>query len=179
MRKYKFRGKRIDNGDWEYGYYVSAVSDPSIDHKELSFIVTGPISWAFRNVIQVYPETVGQWTGKTDKEGKEIYEGDIIRILGWRNGEVGVAVYRESIASFAIEIRLNKAYYGSEVFSDPGYDDFCDGWTYDDGRCKEEIKKTFEVVGNIHEHPDLLQKEIQRLEDFRKADMLRLRGKNY
>jgi len=76
MREIKFRGKRIDNGEWVCGYLVP-YSGKDYETKERWCICDGILS-----VHEVDSATVGQFTGLKDKNGKEIYEGDVVRLFG-------------------------------------------------------------------------------------------------
>ena len=135
MREIKFRGKMLETGIWIYGCYTFSKKDSSRhviwvqdENKEL-FVHTWPYA--------VDGNTIGQFTGLLDKNGKEIYEGDIVeeKDTYYNLKDNGVVEFDGGSFLINFEGSFNYLLVGA-------------------GECR-----TIEVIGNIHENQKLLEEE--------------------
>ena len=135
MREILFRGKRIDNGEWVEGYFVNLWL---IHYQKHQPIITDNNAVSY----DVDPSTVGQYTGLTDKNDKKIFEGDIVDASNeWWNA-AGPAGHNSPV----ILVEWENDLCGFEPFAN--YD--CDCGVYINA-------KNCEVLGNVHDNPELLK----------------------
>ena len=127
--RHLYRGKRIDNGEWVEGYLYGIW--------ERRYILWGMTN-DIPNMVEVDPETVCQCTGLKDKNGKLIWENDIVNCpdaeccgyIGWNESEAG--------------------FYFNVLLEDGGFEE---EHIYD-------YQDSIEVIGNKFDNPELLEIEI-------------------
>lgn len=142
MRDIKFRGKRVDNGEWVYGnlVYMHGIDEEWTTGIQM-YSGEGFRPWA---TVNIDPATVGQF-GLHDRNGKEIYEGDIV--TAWSQGVCGKfqVKWREDGGGTPC-LLLYPTWQHGQTWSLAASRE-ADGKVYDRG---------IEVIGNVHEHPHLL-----------------------
>lgn len=155
MREIVFRGKRIDNGEWVEGYLyehepplAGIVSEDDVPEPSKWFVArTGFADWNMPRpveFVEVDPSTVGQYTGLEDKNVKRIFEGDVCRFREWSNGEM---------------CWVGKVHWEHQQFMiSGGPNKECE--TMFELCLSRFIPENIEVIGNIHDNPELI-KEAQ------------------
>lgn len=131
MREILFRGKRFDDGEWVYGFYSNTKGETGRFHHIEDD----------KSIVRVDPDTVGQYTGMTDKNGNKIFEGDILE-----NHHLS-----EDVARHKVEFEVGMGCYVAILLIGPlagFFFPFGQSWI-------ENYDKV--IVGNIHDNPDLLK----------------------
>ena len=139
MREILFRGKRVDNGEWVYGDIIHRRY-----YKNTDVVVIRTEDSGFDNYsdYEVDPDTVGQYTGLTDKNGRKIFEGDIIH-LEYSQVFFGGEYFGEYTAEVS---------YKEGCFITDGINNGDEIETPLSGFDNDEL----EIIGNIHDNPELL-----------------------
>lgn len=140
MREILFRGKRVDNGEWVEGGYIPLDVESGYTYivEPYNYASTLPALEVIKNnAILVLPETVGLFTGLTDKNGKKIFNGDIVKHYHDKKSpesySVGVIFYDED--HFRWKIIIENGIY-------------CIG--------KDCV---YEITGNIYDNPELIKED--------------------
>lgn len=137
MREILFRGKRKSNREWIEGSAINTQYDVKGNkHIYIGVFKTseGYPLMKFIEWFEVIPETVGQYTGLTDKNGKKIFEGDIVidKYSKEKFGFVGMVIYNPTLTQY-------------QIYSDKQPD-----YVVNLGSRKDSVK----IIGNIHEIPN-------------------------
>lgn len=139
MREILFRGKRKDNGEWVYGYFVKA-ADYLYTDKTVHVIL--PLSTVlyphgeFDEIVEIIPETLGQWIGLCDKNGTKIFEGDVVKYQIGSDYILGRIGWNETHLAYTILVITDTRLY----------------YYIDEG-----LGSDMEVIGNIHDNPELME----------------------
>ena len=159
-REIKFRGKRLDNGEWIYGnvhfpnkLFTGVFICPDTTYGDVApgmedgdnFEEFKKHGAAIGHYHRVIPESVGEFTGLKDKNGKEIYEGDIVRFNEFYEGDYK---QREGVAVIVWD---EEGHSVCQVDKEDGEEFYiCSTW---------DLSKNYggEIIGNIYQNPELIK----------------------
>lgn len=142
MREILFRGKRKDNGEWVEGFLCKKYfAELPHDRYAIMFKTEyDPKRWnPDYMTAEIIPETVGQFTGMTDKNGEKMFEGDIVKGL-FLHGSSILSVVTFKDGAFGLEWNRGTV----KTFS--AFTSICN--------------VTYEKIGSIHDNPDLLKEGV-------------------
>lgn len=157
MREIIFRGKRLDNGDWVEGFYISHLN---ACHYIIPFRAGGyeamDNSFYVHKWFEVDPSTVGQYTGLKGKNGKMIFEGDIIKSDNGRHSDISVVKFGEYFPKMFYAM-LDMCCPGTQYLNANGF--YLESTKHEDMILFKS--RHLDVIGNIHDNPELLKEEAQ------------------
>lgn len=140
MREIKFRAKRVDKDEFVYGDHLTGMGYKKGKHYILPLLSFYPSDCYSLDGYEVVSETIGQYTGLKDKNGKEIYEGDIIVSENY------------SLARHYVRYIEDEAMFVAMIIGSPlmEYCGIRQSWIDKFGK---------KIIGNIHDNPELIKKE--------------------
>ena len=143
MREILFRGKRLQGGDWVEGYFFkSDINKRARESGKATLIFTPDCDTSItvpecHNSFMVVSDTVGQYTGLLDKNGKRIFEGDIAKVLQGKDKDIAYVGFENG--AFMLYPKTGNIY--ERTLWEYWYNDW-----------------DVEVIGNITDNPELLEK---------------------
>ncbi|MDE6763701.1 MAG: YopX family protein [Oscillospiraceae bacterium] len=136
------RGKRKDNGEWVEGYYLSQNKVVISYFEKGEYDSDEDLTNCKCVVHRVLPKTVGGCTGKKDKNGRMVFEGDILRVKKFNDDPViGKVVFNENTAGFEVWWNIVVGAYGEKATRKENF----------------AVCGQMEVIGNIYDTPELLK----------------------
>ena len=143
MREILFRGKRLQGGDWVEGYFFKSDINKRARESGKATLIFTPDCDTFitvpecHNSFMVVSDTVGQYTGLTDKNGKRIFEGDVAKVLQGKDKDIAYVGFENG--AFMLYPKTGNIY--ERTLWSYWYNDW-----------------DVEVIGNITDNPELLEK---------------------
>jgi uncharacterized phage protein (TIGR01671 family) len=138
MREIKFRGKDIKTRQWVYGYYFQGFTGISY------ILVMHDHILRMTEMYEVDPSTIGQYTGLHDKNGVEMYEGDVVELTNTYKGMNTKSIVEIDFIDFTFAGKWADEYSPS-------------GYMYNPLGSYNFPIVTIEVIGNIYENPELIR----------------------
>ena len=126
MREILFRGK-TDKGEWVEGYYVCLNGK---EHRIYTGYAEIDCGSYYPDFYEVIPETIGQYTGLTDKNGNKIFEGDIVKHRSYYSDNIVISVVTYTDGQFLAMVDENSGF---------------------------NLSDKLEIIGNIHDKPEVLK----------------------
>ena len=143
MREILFRGKRLQGGDWVEGYFFKSDINKRARESGKATLIFTPDCDTFitvpecHNSFMVASDTVGQYTGMKDKNGKRIFEGDVAKVLQGKDKDIAYVGFENG--AFMLYPKTGNIY--ERTLWEYWYNDW-----------------DVEVIGNITDNPELLEK---------------------
>ena len=165
-KRYLFKAKRVDNGEWVQGYYVKGLN---MYDKEV-YLIFEPNTMFYSSGetdgwYKVEPTTICQCTGLRDKNGKLIWENDIAELFGHRGvtkyacGGFGIG-YRKNIDWEEIQSNIMRVTGCENILYACENDNYISLWEiYWNFNDEDDSVDTVEVIGNVFDNKELLESE--------------------